>query len=143
MGLNLILHSSVNINCSKVLSAFNNGQRYFKKCNTYLIPYHCQEINYTNRIIIGSFVYPMWNSLERLLLSNGCIFNYTYIKGDNHSFVYKSDELKILSDYHISGKNKIHKSTVKINDKFLKPNTILLFPIHKTIAEPFKTAKLL
>ncbi len=133
MNSHLILHSPFSINPSKFVTAFINGNRHFKYYNTYLIPYHCKNVDYTNKIIVGSFIYPVWNTIERTILQNGCKFKYSYVKGNNYSIEYNSDN---VYTYHILGKNQIHTNSITIYESLLKYNSLLLFPIDKALAEP-------
>jgi hypothetical protein len=133
MNSHIILHSPISINSSKFVTAFISGNRHYKYYNTYLIPYHCKNIDYNNKIIIGSFIYPIWNTIERTVLTNSSKFTYSYLKGNNYTIEYNSNS---LHNYHILGKNHIHMNTIKIYETILKPNSLLLFPIDKALAEP-------
>ena len=132
MSINLIIHSPININCSKFVSSFIRGNRYFKCYNTYLIPYHCKNIDYNNKIISGNYIYPIWNTIGRTMITTGAKFNYSYLKGNNYTIEYDSDN---LDTYHIFRENHIYTNAITIYEKVLKPNNILLFPIHKEVAD--------
>ena len=126
-----IIHSCHQINPSKILSHLVKGEKYFKHYNTYLIPYQCQDINYNNRLIMGNFIYPMWNTLERAILSNNTDFSYNYLKGNDFTIEYVPSK---LGDYHIFGNRCIYPNRIRANSNTLQPNSMLLFPIPKELA---------
>jgi hypothetical protein len=136
----MIIHSQHKINCNKIISHFLNGGRYFKHYNKYLIPYYCRDINHTNRIIDGRFTVPMWNVLERHILSQGSTFDYSYFKGDN--FVIEMTPTT-FHNYHILGAKRIYADGVYACNHTLMPNSILLFPLERHIAEPLIDRQLL
>jgi hypothetical protein len=129
----IFIHSRNRINCTKIMAQINNGNRYCKFYNQYLIPYHCKDINHEKRIIIGGFIHPMWNILEKAILTNGGKFDYNYVNGPNYTL-----EVKPLSFnyYNILGRNKVYSNSIIASDLVLMSNTILLFTIDKKIAEP-------
>jgi hypothetical protein len=107
---------------------------HFKNYKHILVPYFCKDINHSNRIIFGNFIWPMWNTIERTILLNGAQFNHTYITGKDFTIEYKPTELK---NYHISNKTELYYNKVLISDAALRPNSILLFQIPSDAAKPF------
>lgn len=145
MSSPIIFHTQYNINCAKIINQFIKGDKYIKCYNKYLIPYQCNYINYPYRIIYGNFVYPMWNTLERKILSKGATFNYSYIKGKD--FITEVNP-STLGDYNIFTYNIFTNSFMYVNgieayEHTLQPNSILLFSINKSIAEPLIQNQLL
>ena len=134
MSASLIIHTSHHINCSKFLNHFTKvGGNHFKYYNNILVPYFCEEVNHNNHIIVGKFIWPMWNTLERSILSRGVDFNHTYIIGRNMTIEHKPTELK---NYHIFGKTNIYANTVRAYDVTLLPKSVLLFSIPIDVAKP-------
>jgi hypothetical protein len=141
MSTNLILHSSHKINPTKFLNHFTKvGGNHFKYYNNILIPYFCEEINHNNRIIVGKFIWPVWNTLERSILSKGTQFNHTYIACKDTTIEHKPSEFKY---YHIFGKTHIHANTIQASEKTLTPKSILLFSIPSEVATPLINRHLL
>jgi hypothetical protein len=136
----MIIHSQHKINCTKIINHFNNGGRYFKHYNKFLIPYYCRDVNHTNRIIDGRFNTPMWNILERYLLSEGNTFEYSYLKGTN--FVIEMTPTT-FQNYHILGQKRIYVDGVYACGHTLLPNSLFLFSLDKRIAEPLIDRQLL
>jgi hypothetical protein len=136
----MIIHSPHKINCNKIISHFINGGRYYKHYNKYLIPYYCRDINHTNRIIDGKFNTPMWNVLERYILSNGTTFDYSYFKGND--FIIEMTPTT-FHNYHILGAKQIYVDGVYASNHTLVPNSVLLFPLDRHIAEPLIDRQLL
>ena len=161
---NLILHSPIQINYAKFLNHHmymvpfgTNKIKYFQHDDLYLIPYRCNSINDKNNLIIGRFIYPIWNTLERVILNKEFKFKYNYIRGDNFTVELTPKQLKnynifneTYNDIDIDIDNMIcqkkfrmyHKKIFAFNTT-LEPNSILLFPIHKYIADVFIQSKLL
>jgi hypothetical protein len=135
-----ILHSHHHINPTKFINHFNKGEKYFKHFNNYLIPYHCKDVNHNNRLVIGKFIYPMWATIERAMLTKSNEFNYTYIKGKDFTIEYMPSS---LTNYHIFGTHNVYPNGILANNMILQPNSILLFPIHKDIATPLINNQLL
>jgi hypothetical protein len=135
-----IIHSNQQINISKYIDYLLKGEKYFKYYNHYLIPYQCQSVNHNNRLIIGNFVYPMWNTIEKAILSHNIDFKYNYVRGKDFTIEYNP---RRLNDYHISGKMNIFPNKIRAYSNTLQPNSILLFPIHKKIAQPLIDNQLL
>lgn len=135
-----IIHSHHQINPSKLLSQLVKGEKYFKHYNHYLIPYQCQDINHNNRLIMGNFMYPMWNTLERAILSQCSDFNFNYLKGNDFTIEYMPSR---LTDYHIFGRRNVFPNRIRVYSNTLQSNSILLFPIPKEIAVPLIENKLL
>lgn len=140
MSSSLILHSQSSINCAKIISQFVKGKRYLTSCNSYLIPFHCRTINHSKRFIVGDFIYPMWNILERSMIKNGGDFTYSYIQGKDFTIEYFP---KNLIKYYVIGETKGYIQKISISELTLYSNSILLFPIHKDIASPLINYKLL
>ena len=164
MNSKLILHSPIAINYAKFLNHHmllgvfgnkteNKGANYFQHDNSYLIPYRCNSINTKNNLIIGKFVYPMWNAIETVILNRETKFNYNYILG--HNFTLEITP-KYLKNYHIYNESDINIDNMTCQKKYrmypnkihafnttLEPNSILLFPIHKDVADVLIQTKLL
>lgn len=140
MSANLIIHSPFRINSNKFVNQFLQGHRYYKHYNHILIPYLCRDINDNTGVIIGDFIWPVWNTLERTTLSRGCEFNHTYINGKNFCIEYRPE---VLSKYYIFGRKTYSRGTMQINDIMLKPDSILLFPIPCDVAKPLIDNKLI
>lgn len=134
MTTNLLIHSPFSINCNKFVNQFLQRQRHYRHYNHILIPYFCKNINHNSAIITGNFVWPIWNTLERTILSRGCEFHHTYICGRDFLIEYQPES---LSKYYITGKNTLSNNSILVNDLVLKPNSILLFPIDRNVAKPF------
>ena len=140
MSSPIIFHTQHNINCAKIINQFMKGDKYIKCYNKYLIPYQCNHINRPYRIIYGNFVYPMWNTLERTILSKGTTFNYSYIKGKD--FITEVNP-STLGDYNIFTHTFLYANGIEACEHTLQPNSILLFSIDKAIAEPLIQNQLL
>lgn len=164
MNSKLILHSPIAINYAKFLNHHmllgvfgnkteNKGANYFQHDNSYLIPYRCNSINNKNNLIIGNFVYPMWNSIETVILNRETKFNYNYILGNNFTLEITPKHLK---KYHIYNESDVSVDNMACQKKYrmypnkihafsttLEPNSILLFPIHKDVADVLIQTKLL
>jgi hypothetical protein len=140
MASQVIFHTQNNINCNKIINQLIKGEKYVKHYNKYLIPYHCTQINHPNRVIYGKFVYPMWNTLERTILSRGAIFNYSYIKGKDYVIECNPSTFR---DYHIFGETFVYANGVKACEHTLLPNSMLLFSIDKDVALPLIQNQLL
>jgi hypothetical protein len=91
-------------------------------------------------MILGHFLLPMWYTLERTMLSRGGDFCHSYITSDNFHLEYRPRELK---EYNFLGTSSFSSKPILISDTMLKPNSLLLFPIHKDIAKPLIEHKLL
>ena len=164
MNSKLILHSPIAINYAKFLNHHmllgvfgnkteNKGTNYFQHDNSYLIPYRCNSINNKNNLIIGNFIYPMWNSIETVILNRETKFNYNYILGNNFTLEITPKHLK---NYNIYNESDINIENISCQKKYrmypnkihafnttLEPNSILLFPIHKDVADVLIQTKLL
>lgn len=155
MNSKLIIHSKYAINYAKFLNHSkslpqfcNNGEQYFQHHNSYLIPYHCKSVNNKTNLIIGNFIYPMWNTLESIILNKETTFNYNYIMGDKFTVEMTP---KYLKNYHILNeaptpcqkKYRMYPNRIYACDMTLEPNSILLFPIHKDMADILIQTKLL
>jgi len=164
MNSKLILHSPIAINYAKFLNHHmllgvfgnkekNKGVNYFQHNNLYLIPYKCNSINNKNNLIIGNFIYPMWNSIETVILNRETKFNYNYILGNNFTLEITP---KHLNNYNIYNESDINIENMSYQKKYrmypnkihafnttLEPNSILLFPIHKDVADVLIQTKLL
>ncbi len=141
MTANLIIHSSHHINCSKFINHFTKvGGNHFKYYNNVLVPYFCKEVNHNNRIIVGKFIWPVWHTLERTILSRGAHFNCTYIIGKDFTIEHKPSEFK---NYHIFGSSNIFANKIQAFEGTLHPNSILLFSIPSEVAKPLIDRQLL
>ncbi len=140
MAPSLLIHSQHSINCVKLVNFYTGGGKLYKYYNYYLIPYLCGAVNHENRIILGQFLLPMWHTLERTMLSRGGNFNYSYLTSNNFHLEYRANELK---EYNFLGTSSVSSKPIVISDMFLKPQSILLFPIHRDIAKPLIEHKLL
>ena len=161
MNSKLIIHSKYAINYAKFLNHSkslpqfcNKGEQYFQYNNSYLIPYHCKSINNKTNLIIGNFIYPMWNNLESIILNKETTFNYNYIMGDKFTLELTP---KYLKNYHILNESRVtndditscqkkyrmYPNRIYACDMTLGPNSILLFPIHKDVADVLIQTKLL
>jgi hypothetical protein len=161
MNSKLILHSKYAINYAKFLNHskllpqfYNKGGQYFQHYNSYLIPYHCKSVNNKTNLIIGNFIYPMWNTLESIILNKETTFNYNYIMGEKFTVELTP---KYLKNYHILNesdvttdniiscqkKYRMYLNRIYASDITLEPNSILLFPIHKDVADILIQTKLL
>ena len=140
MSPQVFFHTQHNINCAKIINQFIKGDKHIKYYNKYLIPYHCKEINHPNRMIYGKFVYPMWNTLERTILTRGAVFNHSYIKGKDFSIEFIPSTFR---DYHIFGQTFVYANGIKACEHTLQSNSILFFSIDKAIAEPLIKGHLL
>ena len=96
----LILHSPIPFNYSRFLNFHMNGEKYFKHHNNYLIPFRCKDINYAGQLIIGNFVYPVSNTLQKLILYKGAHFTYTYMLGDKFTLENRPASLKCYNIFH-------------------------------------------
>lgn len=140
MSSQVIFHTQRSINCAKIVNQFIKGEKYIKCYNKYLIPYHCREINQSNRMIYGKFVYPMWNTLERTILARGAIFSHSYMKGKDYVLEFNPTTFR---DYHIFGQTFVYANGIKACEHTIQPNSILFFSIDKAIAEPLINHQLL
>jgi hypothetical protein len=164
MNSKLILHSPIAINYAKFLNHHmllgifgnkeeNKAKNYFQHNDSYLIPYRCNSINNKNNLIIGNFIYPMWNSIETVILNRETKFNYNYILGNNFTLEITP---KHLNNYNIYNESDINIENMSCQKKYrmyhnkihafnttLEPNSILLFPIHKDVADVLIQTKLL
>jgi hypothetical protein len=140
MTSQIVIHSQNSINCKKIISQLLKGNQYIKYYNNYLIPYTCLDINHQNRIINGKFINPIWNVIERRILTGGGNFNYSYVKGKDFTLEFEPNKLR---DYHIFGRTYVYANAIEISDTLLRPNTILLFSLDKNIAEPLIQNKLI
>ena len=141
----LILHSPIPFNYAKFLNFHMNGRKYFQHQHNYLIPYHCKDVNYGERLIIGDFVYPLSNTLEKLILYKGAHFTYTYMMGDKFTLENRPTTLRCYNILHENmnkdnnnaayKKVSIYPNTIFLFDNLLKQNTILLFPVHTYITD--------
>jgi len=164
MNSKIILHSPIAINYAKflnhhmLLGVFGNKQEnkannYFQHDNSYLIPYRCNSINNKNNLIIGNFIYPMWNSIETVILNRETKFNYNYILGNNFTLEITPKHLKNYNIYNESDINienmscqkkyRMYPNKIHAFNTTLEPNSILLFPIHKDVADVLIQTKLL
>ena len=139
MNSNLIIHSPHPLNSTKFVNhllQYNkyNTQckyKYYKEYNTYFIPFTCNYVNHYNLVIMGRFINPIWNVLERTVVTRGAKFEYVYLANLYYKIEYKPVK---LSNYRMYGKpitNNILASQVS-----LRPNSLLLFPVSCKIAEP-------
>ncbi len=133
MSANLIIHSPHSINCNKFLNQFLQRNRHYKHYKSFLIPYFCREVDHNSHIISGNFVWPMWNTLERTILSKGAKFTYSYITGKDFIIEYYPQE---LNTYQIYGLNNLSKNYIYASKVTLQPSSILLFPIDCAVAKP-------
>ena len=133
MSANLFIHSPYSINCNKFLNQFVQRNRHYKHYKSFLIPYFCKEINHNSCIISGNFVWPMWNTLERTILSKGAVFSHSYISGKDYLIEYHPEE---LNKYQIYGLTSISNNYIYANKVTLQPRSILLFPIDCAVAKP-------
>lgn len=140
MAPSLFIHAQHSINCVKLVNFYLNGGKLYKHYNSYLIPYLCSGFNHENRIILGYFLLPMWHTLERTMLSRGGDFNHSYISSDNFHLEYRAKEMK---EYNFLGTSSLSSKPILISDVLLKPQSILLFPIHRDVAKPLIEHKLL
>jgi len=141
MSANLILHSPHHINCSKFLNHFTKvGGNHYKHYKSILVPYFCEEVNHNNSIIVGKFIWPIWHTLERTILSRGAQFNHTYIVGTNMTIEHKPTE---YTNYHIFGKTNIFPNTISAYDKTLLSKSVLLFSVPSEVAQPLIDRQLL
>ena len=160
MNSKLIIHSKYAINYAKFLNHSkslpqfcNKGEQYFQHHNSYLIPYHCKSVNNNTNLIIGNFIYPMWNTLESIILNKETTFNYNYIMGDKFTIEMTPTYLKnyhilnesdvTVENMHCQKKYRMYPNRIYACDMTLKPNSILLFPIHKDVADILIQTKLL
>ena len=164
MNSKLILHSPIAINYAKflnhhmLLGVFGNKEQnkannYFHHHNSYLIPYSCNSINNKNNLIIGNFIYPMWNAIETVILNRETKFNYNYILGHNFTLEITPKHLKNYNIYNESDINienmscqkkyRMYPNKIHAFNTTLEPNSILLFPIHKDVADVLIQTKLL
>jgi hypothetical protein len=164
MNSKLILHSPIAINYAKFLNHHmllgvfgnkeeNKAKNYFQHNNSYLIPYRCNSINNNNNLIIGNFIYPMWNSIETVILNRETKFNYNYILGNNFTLEITPKHLKNYNIYNESDINienmscqkkyRMYPNKIHAFNTTLEPNSILLFPIHKDVADVLIQTKLL
>jgi hypothetical protein len=140
MSTNVFFHTQHNIRCSKIIDQFIKGDKYIKYYNKYLIPYYCRDVNQENRMIYGKFVYPMWNTLERTILSRGAVFSHSYIKGKDFVIEFNPS---VYKDYHIFGQTFVYANGIKAHESTLKPNTVLFFSLDKAVAEPLIKTQLI
>jgi len=90
----------------------------------------------------------MWNTLESIILNKETTFNYNYIMGDKFTIEMTPTYLK---NYHILNeaptpcqkKYRMYPNRIYACDTTLVPNSILLFPIHKDVADILIQTKLL
>jgi hypothetical protein len=133
MNSAIYFHTQHNINCAKIINKIIKGDKYIKYYNKFLIPYQCKIIDQQHNTIIGNFLYPMWNVLERSVLSSGPSFDYSYIKGNNYMIGINTSK---LTKYNILGQSLVYGNELKAYKQTLFPNSILFFSIEKEIAEP-------
>jgi hypothetical protein len=91
-------------------------------------------------MIFGRFIYPMWNTLERVILARGAIFNHSYIKGNDFTIEFNPTTFR---DYHIFGQTFVYANGIKACEHTLLENSILFFAVDKSIAEPLIKSELL
>ncbi len=140
MTSSLLIHAQHSINCVKLVDFYKGGGKLYKHYNSYLIPYLCSGFNHEHRIILGHFLLPMWHTLERTMLSRGGDFSHSYLTSDIFHLEYRPRELK---EYNFLGTSSVSSKPILISDMFLKPQSILLFPIHRDVAKPLIEHKLL
>ena len=141
----LILHSPISFNYAKFLNFHMNGEKYFQHNNNYLIPFRCKDINHDSQLTIGNFVYPVSNTLQKLILYKGAHFTYTYTLGDKFTLENRPTSLKCYNILHEDmntdnnnmgyKKVSVYPNNVYIFDTLLKPNTLLLFLVDKDVAD--------
>jgi hypothetical protein len=140
MSSPIIFHTQHSINCTKIFNQFIKGDKYIKYYNKYLIPYRCNHINHPYRMIYGNFVYPMYNTLKKSILSKGTTFNYSYIKGNEFITEFNPTTLR---DYNIFSQTFLYPNGIEVCEHTLQPKSILFFSIDKAIAEPLIQNQLL
>lgn len=133
MQPNLFIHSPHSINCNKFLNQFVQRNRHYKHYKSFLIPYFCREVNHNSRIISGNFVWPIWNTLERTILSKRTKFSHSYITGKDFLIEYRPEELYA---YQFYGLNSLSNSCIYASQVTLNSQSILLFPIDCEVAKP-------
>lgn len=133
MQANLLIHSPHSINCNKFINQFVQQNKHYKHYKSFLIPYFCREVNHNSRIITGNFVWPVWNTLERTILSKPTKFSHSYITGKDFLIEYTPEE---LSKYQFYGLNSLSNNSIYASQVTLKPMSILLFPISSEVAKP-------
>ena len=140
MNGNILLHTQHKINCAKFVKHFMEGGKYIKQYNYYLLPYQCTGISQQNCMIDGNFAYPVWRTLERTLLSRGTTFKYTYMKG--HDFIIEISP-STFKKYHIFGETYVYPHGIKICPQILQPNSLLLFSVPCSVADPLISNQLM
>jgi hypothetical protein len=130
-----IFHTHQAVSCSKFIKNYIQGQKHFKHNDLILLPYHCKEINHTNRLITGNFIYPMWKPFERTILSKGGHFTHSYVKMHQISMEITPNP-SMFKDYHIFGQGYLHTNKVRVCEATLVPNSILFFQLHRNVAKP-------
>ena len=130
-----IFHTQQAVNSTKFIRNYVEGLKHFKHNNLILLPYHCKEVNHNNRLISGSFIYPMWKPFERTLLSRGANFVYSYVKTPDFS-IEVTPNPSAFKDYHIFGQGYLHTNKVRACEATLVPNSILFFQLHRDVAKP-------
>jgi hypothetical protein len=133
MSGNILLHTQHKINCAKFVKHFMQGGKYIRQYNYYLLPYQCTGISIPNRMIDGHFINPVWHTLERSMLSRGTTFKYTYMKGGD--FIMEIEPSK-FKEYHIFGKTYVYPNGIKACPSTLQPNSVLLFSVPCSVADP-------
>lgn len=123
---NIIFHIPNPINCNKYIV---KSKHFYKHNNTYLIPYICNYVNHTHKILDGNFVYPMWNTLQRSILTRDTSFSYSYISRNDILIEFTSTT---LTSYRVLN-NPF--SSINICKETLYPNSMFLFPINRDVAE--------
>jgi hypothetical protein len=136
----IFFHTPYTINCGRIISQFIKGEKHLKYYNNYLVPYHCSHINHEKQVILGNFVHPMWGTAARNVLNKTEKFNHSYVKGSDFTLEFNPSAFK---QYNILNQSNLHLYPIQVSDILLKPNSILLFSIHKDVAEPLIKNKLM
>jgi hypothetical protein len=133
MNGNILLHTQHKINCAKFVKHFMQGGKYIRQYNYYLLPYQCTGISIPNRMIDGHFINSIWHTLERSMLSRGTTFKYTYMKGSDFIMEIEPNRFK---EYHIFGETYVYPNGIKACPSTLQQNSVLLFSVPCSVADP-------
>ena len=109
------------------------GERVILNNKNVLIPFYCIHVNHSVHILQGKFVHPIWNTLEKNILSRKTTFNYTYTH--DGTFIYQN-YFPGHNKYHIFCNNKVFLNSIKVNDSMLNNKSLLLFSINDEIIQP-------
>lgn len=138
MSLPRVIHSSQRLlSPSSLFSILQGHSTYLVQHNQYLLPFHGHLIHHHQVIIDGRFLHPMWNVLERMLLSKRTVFTHSYLPSSQERGSFLELESSAFVPYHVSTDEKWYKQSACLS-RACPPHDscLLLFAVDATWAEP-------